>query len=678
MFDSKLIHKLLLLISFSILIKASSIAQWTPLQSLPSTPRTATGSFSVGNYGYIIGGESGAGTLSDCWKFDPSLNSWSAMPSFPGIPRTKPVSFEINGIGYYGLGSDNTFFSFNPSLNLWTQLTSPTVPGNYWGTSYFILGTDVYFLLGSQNKVVKYNTLNDSWTQMSNFPGTVRFSGRGFSANGKGYVTCGVNTFGNPYLNDLWEYNPQSDSWTQKTSLPATGRYAFFSFSFGERGYIVGGERYNPNTTLNEFWQYNPLTNQWSQLPSFPANRNYISGFNIGCTLYGGFGSFGYNADFYKYEMIYNNPGASSINAGQDFSICEGGNFTLNGTGGTNLVWENNFSNGQNIFPSQNSSFMLSGIDSIGCIGMDTLNVTVIPNQPAFFPSVNPICAGDPLAPLPTSSLNLFQGTWSPPINNMATTIYTFTPNLNVCAWDTTTLTVVVKPLPILTSQDITTCFGQEVTISSTPDLTNGTFNWSNNSTANQFNITADTSTLYTTTYTLDGCTSLMDTVNVVVNPLPIVAITPNGPTTFCAESSVELNSSSNYGNLWSNGQNAQNIIASVSGTYELIVTDSNGCVDSASIIITNSGVPCLQIGGVFTPNGDGSNDTWIIQGIEFYPDATIEIFNRWGQQLFFSEGYNEPWDGTFNNETLPTGDYFYIIDLKNGSPVKGSITLKN
>ena len=308
----------------------------------------------------------------------------------------------------------------------------------------------------------------------------------------------------------------------------------------------------------------------------------------------------------------------------------------------------------------------------------DSAMVTVIPNQTAFFPSVNPICAGDPLSPLPTSSLNLFQGAWSPPMNNLLTTTYTFTPNPNVCVWDTTTLTIVVKPLPILSSQDIIACKGQQVIVVSVPDLPNGVFAWSNNSTASQLNITADTSTFYTVSYTLDGCTSLVDTISVLVNTLPFVSITPNGPTTFCAESSINLSSLSTTGNLWSNGQNAQNITVSASGTYQLIVTDSNGCVDSASIFITNTGITCIQIGGVFTPNGDGTNDTWEIPGIENYPDATVEIFNRWGQQIFYSNGYNSPWNGTYNNERLPTGDYFYIIDLGDGNPLKGALTIKN
>jgi gliding motility-associated-like protein len=372
---------------------------------------------------------------------------------------------------------------------------------------------------------------------------------------------------------------------------------------------------------------------------------------------------------------------AATLLSVDDISICQNGTGTLvaqTSINGGNFQWSNGPQSSSISVspPSTNTYYVSYTLNGLTCT--DSAVVNVIPNQPAFFPIVNPICAGDPLAPLPTSSLNLFQGTWSPPINNMATTTYTFTPNLNVCAWDTTTLTIIVKPVPVLTSQDISTCIGQEVTISSTPDLPNGTFNWSNNTTASQFILTADTSTFYTATYTLDGCTSLMDTVNVVVNALPIVSITPNGPTTFCAESSVELTSSSNYGNMWNTNENTQNITASVSGTYELMVTDSNGCVDSASIVITNSGVPCLQIGGVFTPNGDGSNDTWQIIGIENYPDATVEIFNRWGQQLFYTKGYSVPWNGTYNNESLPTGDYFYIIDLGINDPIKGALTIKN
>ena len=56
---------------------------------------------------------------------------------------------------------------------------------------------------------------------------------------------------------------------------------------------------------------------------------------------------------------------------------------------------------------------------------------------------------------------------------------------------------------------------------------------------------------------------------------------------------------------------------------------------------------------------------------------ARVEIYNRWGQQLFSSQGYSSPWDGTYNNELVPDGTYYYVIDLNDPNepePFKGAI----
>lgn len=72
-------------------------------------------------------------------------------------------------------------------------------------------------------------------------------------------------------------------------------------------------------------------------------------------------------------------------------------------------------------------------------------------------------------------------------------------------------------------------------------------------------------------------------------------------------------------------------------------------------------------IPNAFTPNGDGINDTWNIKNIDFYPNCTVMIFNRWGQNVYSSIGYGIPWDGTYHGSALPTATYYYIINLKNG-----------
>jgi gliding motility-associated-like protein len=86
----------------------------------------------------------------------------------------------------------------------------------------------------------------------------------------------------------------------------------------------------------------------------------------------------------------------------------------------------------------------------------------------------------------------------------------------------------------------------------------------------------------------------------------------------------------------------------------------------------------CLVIPDAFSPNGDGINDVWNIKGIHLNPDATITVFNRWGQMLWRSErGYPVPWDGRSRGEDLPIDSYHYVIDLHNGlAPLIGAITI--
>jgi gliding motility-associated-like protein len=74
-----------------------------------------------------------------------------------------------------------------------------------------------------------------------------------------------------------------------------------------------------------------------------------------------------------------------------------------------------------------------------------------------------------------------------------------------------------------------------------------------------------------------------------------------------------------------------------------------------------------LEIPSGFTPNGDLANDKWVISrpgGIEKLKDAEIKIFNKRGIQVFRTNGFDQPWDGTLNGEVLPADTYFYMIDL--------------
>jgi len=86
-----------------------------------------------------------------------------------------------------------------------------------------------------------------------------------------------------------------------------------------------------------------------------------------------------------------------------------------------------------------------------------------------------------------------------------------------------------------------------------------------------------------------------------------------------------------------------------------------------------------LHITNTFTPNGDGVNDTWAIEGLEKYPNANVQIYGRSGEKLFESNGYTAPFTGIYNGRQLPAGTYYYIINLKikaDCSVMGGSLTL--
>ena len=316
-------NKLLLLI-FGLVLNAQIIfaQSWIARPNLPSTARTAVGSFAINSKGYYIGGETSSSVnLVDTWEYDTTSNTWSQKANYPGTGTQKGVAFSINGVGYYGLGTaGGQLYSYNSQNNAWTQKATCNLTGiSFWSTTYFVVGTKVYFL-DQNNKFFTYDSVANSWSLLSDFTGIKRVTGVGFSINNKGYICTGYNatSAGNTMLNDLWEYNPSNSTWTQKTALPAAGRYASFGFAFNNKGYVLGGER-NSGIMLNEFWEYNPTTDSWSTLPNYlSGSKNYLSGFVINNSVYAGFGSPGFGVSFNEYGF-YNQfctPLSSSLTNG--------------------------------------------------------------------------------------------------------------------------------------------------------------------------------------------------------------------------------------------------------------------------------------------------------------------------------------------------------------------------
>jgi gliding motility-associated-like protein len=101
--------------------------------------------------------------------------------------------------------------------------------------------------------------------------------------------------------------------------------------------------------------------------------------------------------------------------------------------------------------------------------------------------------------------------------------------------------------------------------------------------------------------------------------------------------------------------------------TYTLTVSAPSNPLCFTTADVTVFVVKPVKVPNVITVNGDGSNDDWEIENIEGYPNVIIEIYNRWGNLVWKTEGYPKNWDGTNfrNGQVLPDGTYFYIINLQ-------------
>ena len=113
------------------------------------------------------------------------------------------------------------------------------------------------------------------------------------------------------------------------------------------------------------------------------------------------------------------------------------------------------------------------------------------------------------------------------------------------------------------------------------------------------------------------------------------------------------------------------------------IASDSYGCSDTARVAIRINNVTnelSTLIPNAISPNGDGKNDVWKLEFLSLlYPNAEVDIFTRWGENIFHSEGYTTPWDGMYNGNKLAVGTYYYVIKLNdstNSDPLKGGILL--
>ncbi|MBL4652831.1 MAG: gliding motility-associated C-terminal domain-containing protein [Flavobacteriales bacterium] len=161
------------------------------------------------------------------------------------------------------------------------------------------------------------------------------------------------------------------------------------------------------------------------------------------------------------------------------------------------------------------------------------------------------------------------------------------------------------------------------------------------------------------------------DTILVDFHPNPETVLPSD--TILCSYLGVNMNAGNEGSSYnWSTGETTQITNTTEEGEFNVTITTENSCT-AVDEITVNACANNLEIPNLITPNGDGNNDSWIIETIFSYPGNSVEIYNRNGALLFQTENYNNNWNG----ENLPASTYFYVIDFNNGGNKQyGSISI--
>jgi gliding motility-associated-like protein len=239
------------------------------------------------------------------------------------------------------------------------------------------------------------------------------------------------------------------------------------------------------------------------------------------------------------------------------------------------------------------------------------------------------------------------------------------------------------EPLVITYTATVATCNGYadaDILVEITGGNPVYTTNWSNGATSEDLlDVPAGTYQLVVTD--TKGCTDSIQTT--ITEPEPVtMTFEVTGVTCIDQKDGTALATASGgnggYYYLWSNGVDVAYADSLANLYYTLLVTDVLGCTGTDSVLIPKSDSPCITPVTAFSPNGDNYNDGWIIDNMYLYPDAHMQIFNRWGNLIVDQTGGYIPWDGKVKGVDAPSDVYYYVLNLNfpDRDPLVGNITI--
>ena len=334
-----------------------------------------------------------------------------------------------------------------------------------------------------------------------------------------------------------------------------------------------------------------------------------------------------------------------------------------------------------------------------GCTGQTNYMVTVLPIPPdGTISGPSQLCASQPIILVET----ITGGTWSSTdtaiatINSttgetrivkpgIVTIVYTGLPNSMGCSNTDTFLLKILSVAPFTLNETITqiSCNGR--TDGSIAVLISGgkgpwNYIWSNGGTSPSITDLAPGSYDLKVSDITTGCNATgmykiiePDALDVSAEVTNELCDQSNGAVTLFVKGGTTP-----YYYKWSNKKEEEHIANLPVGVYTVTVIDNNQCEQHLSADVAKGDCKDIVVHDGISPNGDGINDLWYIDGIEIYKDNLVQLFDKWGDKVFEQRGYKNKWDGRGRNASLiPDGTYFYIITLnaENGAGGKNVLT---
>lgn len=641
---------------------------------------------------WLFGGVVGGILYNDLWKYDVSTNQWTWMSG------PQAATGQNGNYGTIGVPSVNNFPSARGyGANCWTDNNN-----NLWLFAGY--GNDALGSIGALSDLWKYNISTNEWTWVSgsnivnvspvygtpgvpaanNTPGgRAEIKSSWVDVQNNFWIFGGQDAISSCY-NDIWKYDHTINQWAfmkgdQFTNGP--GNYGTIGIEAATnlppsrlsytkwRGldgmfYIFAGGDFNSNN-YNDVWRFNPNTNNWTWISGSNAINNA--------------GIYGQQCD----PQVNNYPHYRIENQ------------TVSTIGCTEVFWSFGGFEGLAAANTYNDLWLYNSTDN---------NWTWVSGSNAAVP--NP--AGNYGVQGVPSATNMIPckggvGIWTDKQNNLwvfggfsgASGALQITNDLWRFQPDTTCFNAsLTANLDLVPPFDTLLCLGESTKMTNISPTATIQWSPSNGVTPNADTTELTFTPIATTTYTVSGIESgvcpgkdtIIFTIHVYPNPIAAFNISPN-PADIGNPTFYLYNTSSNavtykwkyMGNEFSQNKDTQIKFDEI-GKYcfTLYAYNELGCEDSVTHCAEIVKNEIIYIPNAFSPNGDFVNNVLYVRG-EGFNLLSFNIYDRWGEQIFYTPDITKGWDGTYKGKPCDVGTYFYYVEYTvNGKfkTLKGDVSL--